>query len=564
MVKMCGAILADLLEEAGIDHIFGIPGGAMPLLLDAFADRKETFKTIVARQEGGAACMADMYGRLTGKPGVLVGQGLWIGTSGGYGIVESYMSGVPMLILTEISDYGGLPQFSPYQDASGDYGAVDLPNIMKSMTKYTTVATNASQFIHGVKLAIKHAVTGRPGPACVIFNFEVSAASIDPEAANPRLYPLSGHLRTSPPCISKTDAKKAAEIFIAARNPVLIAGRGVHDARAYDEVREIAELLGMPVATSYMGKSAIPETHPLAVGTMGAIGQKLANDKIAGADVILTVGTCLSPDNTKFLSPDFIKPDVQKIIQIDIEERNTGWTYPIELGITSDARLALSMIIDTVKESSIDVDVDKRIATLLNDKAEYGLFNDEVLFSNETPIRPERVVRELNEAVSADDLIVLDGGNNRMWMSHHFQSKGVGQIIAGGGAAAVGYGPPASIAAQILQPGRRVVCVSGDGGLMMHLYTLEMAKQYELPIIFVVMNNSCLGNVMDYQAPDRRIMTQYPQPNFASIAEGIGCEGIRVEAPVDIKSALKRAFESKRPTVVDIVVQDIPHFSLMS
>lgn len=564
MLKTTGALLADILEEAGIGYIFGLPGGATPILLDALADRKNTIKTVLARHEGGAACMADMYGRLTGKPGVLVGQGLWIGTSGAYGIVESYLSGVPMLIITDISDYAGLPQFAPYQDASGDYGSVDLPNIMKSMTKYTTVATNAAQFIHGVKLAIKHATTGRPGPACVLLNFEVSAATIDPDAANPRLYHISGHLSTSPACISPRDVENIADMLLDAKAPVMILGRGIHDGRAYAEVQELAELVGIPVATSYMGKSAIAETHDLALGTMGAIGQKTANEIISKADLILAVGTCLAPENTKMLSPDFIRPDKQKIIQIDIEPRNTGWTYPIELGVTSDAKLALTLIIEALHSRSITIDVKQRIADLKKIKSQMQFFREDALFSDETPIRPERVVRDVNEMIDADDLIVLDGGNNRMWFAHHFQSKRCGQIIAPGGAAGVGYAPPASIAAKILNPGRRVVGISGDGGMMMHLYSLEMAKQYELAITYVIMNNACLGNVMDYQAPERRIMTQYPQPDFAEIAHGIGCKGIKVEKPDEIKPALKEAFKNNAATVVDITVQDCPHFILMS
>ncbi|HDP79989.1 MAG TPA: thiamine pyrophosphate-binding protein, partial [Spirochaetes bacterium] len=495
MLKTTGAIFADILEEAGIDYVFGLPGGATPLILDPLVERKDKIKTVLARHEGGAACMADMYGRLTGKPGILVGQGLWIGTSGAYGIVESYMSGVPMVIITDITDYGSLPQFGPYQDGSGDYGSVNLPQILRSMTKYTTFVSNASEFAHGVQLAIKHATTGRPGPAAVVMKFDVSYAAIDTDAMNPKFFPTAGYLNTAPPCISENDARAFADMLASAKNPVMIAGCGIHRSRAYDEVRELAELLGIPVATSYMGKSAIPETHDLALGTMGAIGQKTANEYITGADVILAVGTALSPENTKLLSPDFIKPETQKIIQIDIESRNIGWTYPVVLGAVSDAKSGLSAVIKALKGKSAGGDAKKRTEAVKKKKAELKYFNEDVLRSDEEPMVPERVVNALNAVAGPDDLIVLDGGNNRMWVTHHFQSRGAGQVLAPGGAAAVGYSPPASLAAQILRPKQRVIGISGDGGLMMHLYTLEMAKIYNIPVTFLVFNNSCLGNV---------------------------------------------------------------------
>ncbi|MCD6571086.1 MAG: thiamine pyrophosphate-binding protein [Deltaproteobacteria bacterium] len=563
MLKGVGSIFTDILIEAGIDHVFGLPGGAAALIYDALVDKKDKIRAVLARQEGGAACMADIYGRLTGKPGVLMGQGLWIGTSGGYGIVEAYLAGVPMLVIADVSDYGSLTQHGPYQCASGEYGAVDLPGIMRSMTKYTTYATTASEFVHGVQLAIKHATTGRPGPACVLFKWEVSYAQIEPDEATPKLFPLKGHIHTSPACISKGDAKRIAEMLLKAEDPVMITGRGVHSSKAYKEVQELAEIIGMPVATSYMGKSGIPETHDLALGTMGAIGQKVANEKIAGADLLLAVGTCLAPDNTKSLSPDFIKPEKQKIIHIDIESLNTGWTYPIEIGVTSDAKLALREIINSIKDKPVNINVNKRIEELKKIKAEYKFFSEDVLTSDEIPILPERVVKDVNDAVSADDLIVLDAGNNRVWFAHHFQSKSSGQIIAPGGAAGVGYGIAASLAAQIIQPDRKIISVCGDGGMMMHLYCLEMAKQYELPVTYVILNNSCLGNVRDFQAPDRRIATEYASTNFATIAQAVGCKGIRIEKPGDFKPVFKEALGSDVPTVIDVVVSDEPHFKVM-
>ncbi len=557
-------LFADILVEAGIDHVFGMPGGCTPFLYDALFDKKDQINTVLVRHEGGAAVMADLHARLTGKPAVVMGQGPWIGTSGGIGVIESLHTGLPMLIICDTSDYFSLPQHGPYQSGSGEYGSFDLPAMMRAMTKYTTVASNASEFLHGLQLAIKHATTGRPGPAAVLIKWNVAFESVDPKSVKPPLHPLSGHLNTSAPCISPADADRAVEMLLAARNPVMITGQGVRCSRAFDEVEELAELIGIPVATSFLGKSSIRETHDCAVGTMGAIGQKVANQKITGADVILAVGSSLAPDNTKWLSPEFIDPERQKIIQIDIESRNAGWTFPVEMGITSDAKLALQAIIQGIRARGVKFNVEERIEALRSAKLEADCFDEEILNSNATPIAPERVVNEVNAILDEDDLLVLDGGNNRMWFTHHFQSKKAGQVLAGGGVAAIGYGPPAALAAQIIHPDRRVICACGDGGMMMHLYALEMARDLELPVTFVVLNNSCLGNVRDFLAADRRMATEYSQPDFAKIAQGFSLNSVRVEKPEELGSALAKAHESGEAWLIDVIVDDLPHFKLMS
>lgn len=557
-------LFAQVLIEAGIDHVFGIPGGCTPFIFDAFEDHKDKIRVILGRHEGAASCMADMYGRITGKPGVLIGQGPWIGSNGAFGILEAFYAGSPMLIVTDFSDYASLTQHGVYQNSSGDYGCIDLPSIMRSMTKYTTVATNASEFIHGVRLGIKHATTGRPGPACVIVRWNVVSEEIEQDKVTPKLYPLAGHLNVSPAWISPGDARTAASMLSSAKNPVMICGRGVHTARAYKEVRELAELIGIPVATSYMGKSAIAETHDLALGTMGLIGQKAANDRISNADIILTVGSCLAPDNTKMLSPDFIKADKQKIIQVDIEPLNIGWTYPVALGITSDARVALSAIIDQIRASGKVPDAKPRIETIKRFKEEHGFFSSDMFKADSSPLSPGRVVREVNQVIGQDDLLVLEAGNNRMFFSNLFQSKQAGQVYASGGAAGMGWGVAASIAAQLLNPKRKVICETGDGSMMMMLHCLETARQYDLPITYVVLNNSVLGNVNDFLAPDRKGITEYPLPDFTATAKGLGCMGIRVEKASELGGALKEAVTSDRPALVEVITAHTPHFVLMS
>lgn len=564
MAKSIGEVFADILEEAGIRFVFGMPGGCTPFLYDGLVDRGGRIRAVLARHEGGAAAMADAHARITGKPALLMGQGAWIGTSGGYGILESRLSGLPMVVVADLSDYFSLPLHGPYQNGSGDYGGFDLPAMLRAMTKFTTVAGNASEFVHGLRLAVKHAVTGRPGPAAVLVKWNVAFEQVDLAALSPRAYPLAGHLRTSPPCISLKDAALVARMLHQAASPVLIAGQGARLARASAEILELAEFLGAPVATSYLGKSAVAETHDCAVGTMGPIGQSAANRAIARADLILAVGTSLAPENTNWMAADYIRPDMQRIVQIDVDPLRAGWTYPVEMGITSDARLALRAVLEALRGLGRPAGAEERRAALRREKEERRCFCEEILTSDAVPIAPERVVKAVNDTVGPEDLLVLDGGNNRMWFAHHFRCQAPGQVLAGGGAAAVGYGPPAALGAQITCPDRRVLCACGDGGMMMHLYALEMARDLGLPVTFVVLNNACLGNIQDYQPPDRRIATGYGRPDFRKIAEGFGVHAARVERPGDLDGCLREALETEGPALVDVVVDAAAHFRLMT
>ncbi|MGB2800400.1 MAG: thiamine pyrophosphate-binding protein, partial [Dehalococcoidia bacterium] len=286
--------ICDVLIEAGVDHVFGIPGGGTIPLWRALYDKQDKIRVILARHEQAAACMADMYGRLTGKPAALMGQGAFIASSGGFGILEAYLSSSPMLVLTDTSDMGTFGQHGSYQSGAGEYGSFDIAGIFRAMSKFTTCATTPDEAVQGVQLAIKHATSGRPGPSCVVMRNNAISGELDPDRV-PKIYPTDGYLRTSPATAPKEEVDRAVELLLKAERPVIIAGNGVHIARAYDELSDLAELLEMPVTTTYKGKSTFPEVHPLALGMMGTFGQKAANSMVADADLLLVAGSRLSP-----------------------------------------------------------------------------------------------------------------------------------------------------------------------------------------------------------------------------------------------------------------------------
>jgi acetolactate synthase-1/2/3 large subunit len=558
-------LVADILKEAGINHVFGLPGGYTQFLMGAV--HKKGIKTVTARHEASAAVMADVYGRITGNPGVLLGQGVWVGSNGAFGIMEAFFAGSPMVIITDISDWDNMSMKGTYQCGSGDYGNVNLQNIFQSMTKYMTYATTPKDFVYGVQLAIKHATSGRPGPTCVLTNKNSIGGKIeDPEELDPPIYSIKGHLNVDPPSVTESDANEIADILIGSKNPLLICGRGVHVSRAYNEVQELVEILGMPVATSYMGKSSIPETHDLALGVMGGRGQKLATEMIGKADTVLAVGSALAPENTNNCSKDFINVKEQKLIQIDIDPRNVGWTYPVDIGVTSDAKLGLRKIIDSVKEKSPQIDTQGRIENIkkIKQDPENEHFTSKYYVSDEEPINPERVVKEINDLIRKDDLLLLDAGNNRIWFCSLFKSKRAGQVIAPGGAAGMAWSPNAAIGAQMLNKDKKVISVVGDGGMLMSLYALETVKAYDLPVLFILLNNSSLGNVRDFFGRKTRELAEYPETNFAELANTMGIRGLRVEKIDTLRSSIKKGLESDEPTLLEIMVKRASHLRVRS
>lgn len=554
--------ICDVLVEAGVDHVFGIPGGGTIPLFNALYDRQDAIRVVLARHEQAAACMADMYGRLVGKPAVLMGQAAFIGSSGGFGILEAFLSSSPMVVLTDTSDMGTFGQHGSYQSATGEYGSFDIAAIFRATSKFTTVAATPEEAVQGVQLAIKHATSGRPGPACVVMRNSAISGDVNQDRV-PRLHPTEGYLRATRPSAPPQEVTKAVELLAKALSPVIIAGNGVHIARAYSPLRELAELVGAPVTTTYKGKGTFPETHPLALGMMGTFGQRVANAVVADADLLLVAGSRLSPSDTRYESRRMIDPSRQRIIQIDIDPRNAGWTFPVEMALIGDLTLVLQDIVAAVKKRPPPA-AKERTEAIEERKRRENSFDAPELHSDAIPILPQRVVKVLDDVVDPSAIITLDAGNNRLWMAHFFRAKDVRTIFCPGGIAGMGWGPPAALAAKLVSRDRPVLSVSGDGGFAMMLHILSTARQYDLPVAFLVMNNSGLGMVRDVQM-GRPIATDFAPTDFARIAEAFDCRGVRVEEPAVLGDAVRDALAADTPTVIDVITsQEEPFFKIAS
>ena len=538
---------------AGIEYAFILPGGinfGTPIT-SSLHEYQNKIKTILTRNEQTASCMAAMYGRLTGKPGLLIGQGPFVASAGLFGSMEGYLTSTPMLTLADVTEYGDFALHAPFQCGVGEYGSLDLRAIFKGTTKFVTLATSPLEAVQGVQLAIKHAVSGRPGPtACLFRSTSIKEELSDKHLA--RLHPISKYLNVEKPAASYADVEKAVEMLMQAKRPVIIAGNGVHASKAYLELAQLAEAGQIPVATSYQGKSCIPEVHPLALGVMNMYGEPVAVQAVSEADLILVIGCRLKPQDTCFESPDLINPGRQKIIQVDIDPRNAGWVFPVDMGLTGDAKLVMGQMIEAIRDRKKRSQRKEWLKAIGEMKKSKGFFEDPSLYSDQIPIISTRVVKELRDHLPPETIITLDGGNNRVSVLRYFQTRQVGTCYPAAGIGAMSMAPPSAIAAKLLFPRKPCVSICGDGGMAMQIHALSTAKQYGVAAIFIVLNNSVLAAVRDGQK-DRIIASEYIDTNFAEIAKAFGCRGVRIKTPQEIAPALKDALQSTEPFVIDIL-----------
>jgi acetolactate synthase-1/2/3 large subunit len=544
--------IVNCLVEAGITHLFGLPGGATMEIYKALHGREDEISVIVPRDEQTASCMADMYGKLTGKPGVFAAQGGFAGSTGMFGVMEAFLASSPMVVLSELSDAHEFAMHGPIQSGAGHYGSFDLPSIFKAATKYTAVAHYPREAVLAVQLAIKHSLSGRPGPCACLFRANALREPV-PDNGLPEIHDTARLLYAPMSVPSSGALDAAASILCGSSAPVIVAGNGIRSSRAFDELQAMAELLGAPVVTSTLGKSAIAETHDLAAGPIGYTGMPLANDIVGVADTLLVVGCRLKPQETCFEHPKMFDPNRQSIIQIDIEPRNASWTIPAEVALLGDAAASLCLLHERLDGRLDQGKVAERKRNFVALKTARAHFADPMQSSDKLPIPPQRLVSEVQKAAPEEAIICSDAGNNRHWMNHFFQTKRANSYYGTGGLGGVSWSLPATLCARLVEPQRPAIGVLSDGGIAMQIHVLLTAIQYGLNPVYVVMNNSRLGMTSEGMG-NRAIGNEFPDTNYASIARAFGAWGERVSRPEDIGEAVRVAIGQDKPAVIDVVI----------
>ena len=554
------AALVETLEELDVEYVFGYPGGRVIEVLDELPESSVTL--VRPRDEREASVMAEVYGRLTQRPGVLAGQGPWIGSLGAIGQMEGRLASSPMVVLTEASERGEYSTLAPYQQSRGDYGGLDLPSILDGITKEHWFPRTSTETIRSLQLAFKHAVAGRPGPTAVILDGGAIHERL-PDDPTPPVWDATSQVRTWRSAPASDDLDEAAAALADAGRPVIVAGNGVHAAQAYDELRATAEAYNAVVVTSYLGKSTIPETHELAGGVIGSFSHEGANQLVSDADVLLIVGCRMNPMDTNWQAPGFIRPDEQTIVHADVDSRNAGWVYPADVGLVGDATHALAGLTDRARDwdgradraTDPGADVVGADPDAARERAADARENFHVpaCDSDASPIKPQRAVTEIERIVDAGTIVTADSGNNRFWLLNYLQTPAVRTYFGSGGVGGMGWALPAAVSAALVTD-RDVVSVAGDGGFAMTMNSVETAVEYGVAPTFVILNDTSLGMVRQMQDADGDIAgVEFHDTDFVAVAEAFGAVGRRVSEPDELASALVAAKERRdRPTVIDV------------
>jgi acetolactate synthase-1/2/3 large subunit len=535
--------IVSVLKAEKTEYIFGLPGGE--LFYDALYDASE-IKTVLVREESAGPFMAMGYARLSGKPGVCyapAGPGV---ANLVPGILEAYSACLPVIAIGCSSKRGNA--------GMGAFQEVDQVAILKPITKWCERVTEPERISWVMRRAFSLATNGKPGPVYVDIPRDVGARQVNSKGYDPVEVPL----RSS---ADPERIKKAAALLMKAKKPVLVAGGGSINSRAFAEVKKFVELLSIPLMTTPCGRGILSEEHPLAFGLVGlyfsAIGEKVYGE----ADLLMTLGS----RNEDFQSGEQkFFPKGAIYIQVDIDPEEIGRNWKPDVAITGDISLVLQSLIRQLQRAGVkNRKANPRVTKLLMAKQAYeAAVRKECLTDGSVPIKTKRVIRELYEVFGRHTILVNENGSQDLW-SYYWPYYKVGNInscVAPGEQTCMGGGCSAAIGAKLAMPGRDVVCTTGDGAFQMFMKELATAAQHKAPVTYVILNNFSLGWIRFGQRNrgNRFISTDYKvQPDFAKIAEANQCYGERIEKPEDIRPALQRALKITRegiPAVLDFIV----------
>ena len=530
MKKSGAQILVESLLTQGVDTIFGYPGGQALPIYDALYDAD--IKHYLTRHEQGAAHAADGYARASGKPGVCLATSGPGATNLVTGIANAYMDSIPLIALT-----GQVPTFMLGKDS---FQEADITGITLPITKHNFIVKNVQEMSQIIKEAFHIATTGRPGPVLVDIPKDVSSAITKSEEAGPVLLP--GY---NPLC--KPDSQqvsRAVRAVTEAERPVIYAGGGIIGSGAHEELKELAEKMLMPVATTLMGLGSFPADHPLSVGMLGMHGSKYANYAVSECDLLVAVGVRFDDRVTGKLE-SFV-PHAQ-VIHIDIDPAEIGKNIQVDIPVVGDVKICLRKMLQKLEPR-----VESAWNGIINKwKKEYPFS-----YVENGRVKPQQVIQEICNITGGKARIATEVGQHQMWAAQYYTFNRPRSFISSGGLGTMGFGFPAALGVQVACPEETVFDIAGDGSFQMNIQELATAVHYELPVKVAILNNGCLGMVRQWQEFffDRRYSySEMDNPDFAKVAEAYGAVGIRVTSPSDIRPALEHALSVKKPVVMDFI-----------
>jgi acetolactate synthase I/II/III large subunit len=533
------AALLTALEKEKVEYIFGLPGGANLPIYDALVDSK--IRHILVRHEQAAAHMADGYARIKRKAGVCFATSGPGATNLVTGIATAYADSSPIVAVT---GQVAVPMIG--KDA---FQEIDIIGVTNPCTKYAFQPRHASEIPEAVKKSFYIAESGRPGPVLIDIPKDVQQQVTNVEF--PEYIKVRGYNPVVDPDLSEIN--KACDMLLKAEKPVIMAGGGVILSGAFSELQTLAELLSIPVVTTFKGKGAFPENHQLALGPIGMHGHAEANRMILEADCIVAIGARFS-DRTVGRFDEFGK-DIN-VIHFDIDPAEIGKNKSVNAAVIGDVKSSLRTLIKMIpKTFKSDEEASK---LWLNRKKELVDYYIDNLKDYSREITAKKALKKLREILPSNGIVTTEVGQCQMWASLHFDVISPGTFFSSTGLGTMGFGFPASIGAKAARKNVPVVDIAGDGSFNMTENSLAVSVLEDLPVIVFILNNFMLGMVAQWQRTfyNRRYSGVHLKncPDYCKIAEAYGAQGIRVQSMEELEKSLKTAVNSNIATVIDIPI----------
>ena len=537
-VALTGAeIVIRCLQEEGVEHVFGYPGGAVLYIYDALF-KQDKVKHVLVRHEQGAAHAADGYSRASNRVGVCLvtsGPGL---TNAVTGIATAHMDSIPMVILV-----GQVPTHAIGLDA---FQEVDTVGITRPCVKHNFLVKDVAELAPTIKKAFYLATTGRPGPVLVDIPKDITTMSTE------FLYPETVSMRSYNPVTKGHGGqiKKAVQLLLEAERPMIYTGGGVVLSNASQQLTELVKLLGYPVTNTLMGLGGYPATDKQFLGMLGMHGTYEANMAMQNCDVLLAIGARF--DDRVIGNPAHFAQNLRKIIHIDIDPSSISKRVKVDVPIVGNVSEVLDEFLRLIRAGAQKPDA----GTLKGwwKTIEEWRSRDCLKYDHTSKIiKPQYVVEKLYEVTGGDAIVTSDVGQHQMWAAQFYKFDKPRRWINSGGLGTMGFGLPAAMGAQMANPGATVACVTGESSIQMCLQELSTCKQYRLPIKIVSLNNKYMGMVRQWQQffHGNRYSESYMDalPDFVKLAEGYGHRGVQITKPEDVEPALRDAFKRKSELV---------------
>jgi acetolactate synthase-1/2/3 large subunit len=541
-MKVTGAqAIVKSLEAEGVEVVFGYPGGVVLPLFDALYEAP-SIRVILTRHEQGAAHAADAYARVTGKVGVVIVTSGPGAANTVTGIANAYMDSVPLVVITG--------QVATHVLGTDAFQETDITGITIPITKHNYLVDDAQDIPEIMAEAFHIAGTGRPGPVLIDLPVDISRGELVfkyPERVSlPGYKPtVKGHAK---------QIKEAATLISRARKPLLYVGGGVLASNAARELKELAELMQLPVVTTLMGKGAFPEDHHLFVGMPGMHGGKFTNYAITETDLLFGIGVRFDDRVTGKLATFATKA---KVLHADIDPAEIGKNRHVDLPIVGDAKAVLVGVIEELRKMNAQPRTDAWMRVIDDWRTRYPFH----YHTHEDTIMPQQVVERVRELTKDRKTIYCtEVGQNQMWACQYLKIREPRTWASSGGLGTMGFGLPAAIGAQLGRPDHLVIDIAGDGSIQMNSQELATASINKLPVKVVILNNGYLGMVRQWQElfyEHRYSSSTLPQdcPDFVKLAEAYGAFGVRVTEPSELDTALTAAFDFAGPAIVDVRVE---------